>query len=90
MLIALVMGATVEEICDDYMLTYKNYYNLTKESDLTHYNTILESYCMESLRHIAGVKKGGDISNINFETKAKAYLMKYGMSEDQINNLKSK
>jgi protein tyrosine/serine phosphatase len=90
MLISLVMGASVDEICNDYMMTYKNYYNLTKESDLSRYNSILDSYCMESLRHIAGVEKGGDISNIDFETKAKAYLMKYGMTEKQIDDLITK
>lgn len=90
MLISLLMGATVQEVCDDYMLTYANYYNLTKESNLTKYNNILESYCMGSLRHIAGVGENDDISNINFEVKAQQFLMKYGMTQSQINTLKEK
>lgn len=90
MLISLLMGATVQEVCDDYMLTYANYYNLTKESNLTKYNNILESYCMGSLRHIAGVGENDNISNINFEVKAQQFLMKYGMTQSQINTLKEK
>lgn len=90
MLIALVMGATVEEICEDYMLTYENYYHITKDSNSDKYNNILEAYCMESLRHIAGVGKGADISNINLQEKAIAFLMKYGMTDSELETLQNK
>lgn len=90
MLITLLMGATVEEICEDYMLTYKNYYNITKESDPTKYNNILEGFCMESLRTIANVEKGGDISGVNFEQSAEDFLLEHGMTTEQIQTLKEK
>ena len=50
-LILALAGASVQEIVDDYMMTYYNYYRVTKEANAARYEAILPNvydflYCM--------------------------------------------
>lgn len=85
-----LMGASADEICADYMLTYKNYYGLTSDSDSKKYTRIRDGYVMEMLRFIAGKGKGESIDGIDLSLKTNEYLLNHGMPQDKIDALKNK
>lgn len=86
-IIEALCNATYEEIVDDYMLTYDNYYGVNRNSDIEKYNYIKESNIDAMLRFITGVE---DLDNVDYQKAAKTFLTKYGMSEDNINILIAK
>ena len=92
MVIESLMGASYKEMVDDYMVTYKNYYNITKDSDIERYETIKEKNIDLMLHYIIGDEnKTKDLTKINnYSSYAKEYLLMVGMSEDNINKLINK
>lgn len=81
-----LMGGTLDEIKADYMLSYENYYHVEKDSD--RYNRIAESNIMASLRMIAGLDEGADLSRVDLQKAASDYLVNtVGMTNDQVTAL---
>ena len=76
-------GASYQEIADDYMITYTNYYDITKENNPEKYNVILDNvndfiYCM------CEAEKGTDINELNIRQGAENYLRRGGLSDEDI------
>ena len=89
MLLEAFCGATYDEIVADYMLTYRNYYGITKETDYGKYDTIVTGVLdpmIESLTEGEAV----DVHIADLSVYAERFLAKGGMSEDQIALLKTK
>lgn len=86
MLIEALAGATYDEIVMDYMITYENYYFMTKES--SKYKVIVENVLNPMVKAICG--KRVNIKNANLQTQAKKYLYKIGMPTESIDKLISK
>lgn len=80
-------NATYEEIVDDYMLTYDNYYGINKNSDIEKYNYIKETNIDAMLKFITNSK---DLDKVNYQEAAKIFLINYGMSEENVNALIAK
>lgn len=87
-LLEALMGATVEEIKEDYMVTYINYYGVEYGSE--QYEKIADSNILESLRDIAGLPKGADLTGVDMEKAAESYLLKIGLTPFQIEVLKTR
>lgn len=87
-LLEALMGSTVNEIKEDYMITYINYYGVEYGSE--QYEKIAESNILESLRNIAGLDKGADLTDVDLEKAAEEYLINVGLTEEQIQLLKGK
>ena len=87
MLLEALAGASYQEIVDDYMITYDNYYDINEESDPERYRLIKEKNIDIMFEHINGKKLYG-IPDLRAE--AKNFLMKEGMSEEAIDTLISK
>lgn len=85
-LLEALMGSTVEEIKEDYMITYINYYNV--ESGSEQYNSIAESNILESLRYISGLEKGEDLADVDLVKASEEYLLSVGISKEQIKKIK--
>lgn len=84
-----LMGATFDEVVDDYMTTYENYYKIEKGNE--QYNSVAESNIIASLTTVvAGLQKGADISGVDLAKAAEKYLEKIDMTNEEINTLKSK
>ena len=83
MLIEALAGASYEEIVDDYMLTYDNYYKITKEKDPAKYDVILDKNLNAMLREVIG-DKNADLTKADLEAAAKQYLINAGMTAEQI------
>lgn len=89
MIIESLLGASYQEMVDDYMLTYKNYYDIIKEKDLDRYETIKDKNFDLMLHYIVGdEKQEKDLTKIkDFSKYTKNYLLSIGMSEENINKL---
>ena len=83
-------GATYQEMVDDYMETYKNYYGITLESDKIKYNTIKELNIDFMLRYITGSDENTDLNKIDYEAKTREFLLSKGISENNLEILKEK
>lgn len=82
-LIEALCGATLNELEKDYMMTYKNYYNFTKESDAEKYNMVLDTKFKDMIYYICDIPEGQNISDINLKESAIKHLIKMGMTEKE-------
>lgn len=82
-----LMGADLDEIIEDYMVTYENYYHVKKGSE--QYNKIAKSNIVQSLTTIVcNQEKGTDISARDLAEDTKEYLKRIGLTELEIERLK--
>jgi len=82
-----LMGASYDEVVADYMTTYENYYKVEKNSE--QYKAIAQSNIITSMTTIVcGAAKGTDISNIDLAAAVQKYLVRIGMTNDEITKLK--
>ncbi|MBQ6554229.1 MAG: tyrosine-protein phosphatase [Firmicutes bacterium] len=88
MLLEALCGASYEEIVDDYMITYNNYYGITKQSDPERYDVIVHELLDPMIKSVVG--EDADIGSADLAAAAEEYLKNAGMSEEKIENLRSK
>lgn len=82
MLLEALCGATYQEIKDDYMLTFYNYYGIDKESDPVRYDLIAEQLLEPMLRSVIGDDTAPDTADL--AACAERYLTAAGMSSSKI------
>ena len=78
------MGAGYEEIVNDYMLTYYNWFGVTKEDKS--YQVIAENNIVNTLQTVFETK---DLKNADLATDAYQFLLKIGLSEKEIEDIKA-
>jgi len=84
-----LMGASLQQVVADYMMSYENYYGVKKGTD--QYTAIANSNIVASLTTVmCGLPKGADISNISLAKFAEWYLKSIGLTSDEIAALKGK
>lgn len=81
-------GASSDQIVDDYMETYTNYYGVTKESQPDKYDAVLVNvydflYCMRDAEDDAA------IDTLDLKAGAESYLRKGELSDDQISKIEA-
>ena len=85
-LLECLMGATVDEVADDYMETYINYYGVEKGSEK--YDAVLNNNLIKSLNSVFGVD---DIYTADLAIEAEAYMIEnLGLSADEVTALRAK
>ena len=82
MLLEALCGASYEEMRNDYMITYTNYYGI--HSGDSQYEAVNELLFNDFCVNLLGTK---DILNGDYVSAAKSYLKSCGMSDDNINEL---
>ncbi len=82
-------GASYQELVDDYMFTYYNYYKITKESDSLRYNVIKERNVDTMLRFLVG-DNNAKLDGMNFTPYIKTYLINGGMTSSEVDSLINK
>ena len=89
MLIEALAGTSYQDIVDDYMITYDNYYEISQASDPERYATIKEKNIDLMLHYVISDEAGErDLSTINnYSDYTKSYLLSIGMGEDTITQL---
>ena len=90
MLLEALLDSSYEDMCNDYMLTYKNYFKITKENDLNKYNAIKELYFDSFMESLYGSDELNVLINASYQKSAINYLLEGGMSEQEIENLINK
>lgn len=90
MLIEALMGADLDEIKDDYMISYDNYYGITETSDPEKYNAILDKNLLKMLFEMTGLEEGVSLESVDLSEAAAQYLMDGGMTQEQVELLKEK
>ena len=82
-LLECLMGASIDEVVADYMVTYFNYYGVTEGSE--QYDAIVRSNIAKSLANAFGVE---DVYSADLAAGAGAFLADCGLSEETIAALK--
>ena len=85
-LLSCFMGADFDEVVNDYMTTYVNYYHLTEDSE--QYAAVKNSNIVSILEAITGSEKGADLSEVDLAKAAEEYLADIGLSEEETAALK--
>lgn len=88
MLLAALMGADLEEIIDDYMISFYNYYGIDQETTPERYEVVLNNNLLAMLYHVTGVNAYEELLQVDLESAATEYLLAAGMTEDDILALK--
>jgi hypothetical protein len=79
-----LLGASYQEIVDDYMYTYKNYYKITLENDPKRYNIIKERNVDAMLEFIVG---NNNYKTIELVSAARNYLSLGGLEDTIIDSI---
>lgn len=82
MLLEALMGASVEEITNDYMESFVNYYHVELGSE--QYGKVADSNVLSMLRDIAGLEKGADLTGVDLAAAAHEYLAGIGLGDAEI------
>lgn len=85
-----IAGASYEQIVDDYMETYKNYYGITKDAYPEQYEAIKKYHIDKFLRTFSDSTDDYDLSKIDFSDSAEFYLRSHKASEEEISLIKSR
>ena len=89
MVLEAIANASYDEIINDYMITYDNYYGISKENNPSKYTIIKEKNIDVMLKTIIN-DPNVDIKNCNFSTYIKAYLLDKGFTEEEYSQLENK
>ena len=88
-LIGAFAGASYDEIVNNYMLSYSNYYGLTRENDPQKYNIIVAEI-LEPMINFIVQDENINIKSANLSRYAEKFLIDSGMTESELNALKSR
>ena len=86
-LLACFMGASLDEVVDDYMTTYANYYHLEEGSE--QYEAVKSSNIVSILELITASEKGADLTEVDLAEAAADYLAAIGLTGDEADALKA-
>lgn len=90
MLLSALMGAELDEIIDDYMISFHNYFGINKETDPEKYDAVLNNNLIPILCHVMDVPSSEMLTQINLESAVIKFLLDSGMKESDIITLKEK
>lgn len=80
-------GATYQEIVDDYLITYYNFYYITQENDPEKCKTLVSLRLNPCLMFYAGVSDETQLQNVDYAKAFASYLLSHGMSQQQLDAL---
>ena len=89
MILEAIVGATYDEIIEDYMITYNNYYGITKEKEPSKYNLIKEKNIDTMLKTVIG-NDNVDLKTADYGYYVEQYLINKGMTKEEITVLRNK
>ena len=89
-LLEALCGASYDEMLDDYMISYDNYYGINKESDKDRYDAIVDSRFTDIALCIGGQPIDGKLDGLDYKAGAEKYLLDAGMTEEEIAQLENK
>ena len=88
MVIEALLGATYEELIDDYFVTYHNYYGIEKGSNK--YEVIKSLHIDEMIRYVFGFDENTNLLKANYHTPVNSYLLSIGLTQEEIDAIQVK
>lgn len=82
-LLECLMGASLDEVVSDYMLTYYNYYGV--ETGSAKYEVVSQGNILKNLQKLFGAE---ELESADLAACAESYLHDIGLSDDEIRSLK--
>ena len=89
MLLEALCGAGFEEIENDYMASYANYYGITEQTDENKYNTLVDEVMIPMMRIFAD-DAAVDLKKADLSPYAEKYLKQSGLTEEEIGKIKDR
>lgn len=86
-LLECLMGASVEELIQDYMLSFRNYYGLLPEDD--RYYTLARDGLMTQLATAFELSRPEDLYTADLPAEAAEFLLGLGLTQEEIDSLKA-
>ena len=83
-LLEALAGASYEEILEDYMRTYDNYYGITEEGEPEKYEAVRYIKFMDIIIQLTELPDDSDFGGTVLMDGAKQYLKECGMTDDEI------
>lgn len=83
-LLECLTGATIDEVIEDYMVTYTNYYGVEKGTEK--YNAIAQSNIVKTLKNAFGVE---DLAKADLAAEAAEYIVSIGLSNAEVAQLRA-
>ena len=80
-------GASYEEIVDDYLITYNNFFHLNPGNSPELCNTLVSLRLNTCLMYYAGVNDEAQLPNVDYAKAFSAYLLSHGMNHQQLDAL---
>jgi len=87
MLLEALAGATYDEMLTDYMITYENYFSVTKDKTPEKYEAIADLYFNSFVEYLHGTSDLDTLKSADYTEDAKAYLRAGGMTDEEIQTL---
>jgi hypothetical protein len=86
-LLEMLAGASYQEILDDYMLTYHNFYHVTSDGTPVKYQTVVDETFIPLIHYI--VDADVDLASADLVPYAEAYLRAGGLSPAEVQKIKN-
>ncbi len=86
-LIEALAGASYDEMRDDYMTTYDNYYGISKEATPERYDAVVSLYFDAFMEYLSGESDVEELREFSYVDSARKYLAEGGMTETEIDEL---
>ncbi|MBQ9705998.1 MAG: tyrosine-protein phosphatase [Paludibacteraceae bacterium] len=80
-------GATYQEMVDDYLKTYENYYFITPTDSPDVCRTLLALRLNPCLMYYAGIDNEALLPDVNFAEAFAAFMLEHGMTRQQLDSL---
>ena len=78
-----LLNASYQDIVDDYMLTYDNYYGITLETDPLRYNIIKQRNVDAMLKFLIE-NENANLAETEFSSYIRTYLINGGMTDSEV------
>ena len=87
LLLEMMAGASYQEMLDDYMLTYDNFYHISPHNEPEKYRIVIDESFLTLMHYLVG-DDSIDLKTADLTSFAEAYLKDGGMSDEDIEALK--
>ena len=81
---------SLEELENDYMLTYENYYNVSKAADEASYEAVKEVKFNDFVENICGVESAKEVTKDQLYDGVVEYLISASLTQEEIDRFKEK
>lgn len=89
MLIEAFAGASYDEMRDDYMQTYANYYGITQSSSNEKYDAVRSLYFDGFAEYLSGLEGEENLKSFDYSSSAVNYLKSCGLSDEEIEQFRT-